>query len=76
MACSFNHQQRTLPSRPLSEHIIYAPSHSVGFTDSMGAASVIINTIVMEYFNMFHDQSIDRIKRFEALAKEKNYYWN
>jgi len=63
------------PLVPLADHIIYAPSHSVDFTDSMGAASVIINTIVMEYVNKFRDQSIDRIKRFEALAKEKKYYW-
>ena len=63
------------PLVPLADHVVYAPSHSVGFTDSMGAASVIINTIVMEYVNKYHDQSIDRIKRFEALAKAKNYYW-
>lgn len=63
------------PLAPLADHILYAPSHSVGFTDSMGAASVLINAIVMEYMDKFPDQSINRIKRFEALAKEKNYYW-
>jgi hypothetical protein len=41
----------------------------------MGAATVIINTLVLEYINKFHEKSIDRIKRFEALALEKNYYW-
>lgn len=64
------------PLVPLSEHVIYAPSHSIAFTDSMGAATVVINTIVMEYIHKFHDKSIDKIKRFEALAKEKRYYWN
>lgn len=63
------------PLVPMSDHVLYAPSHSVGFTDSMGAATVLINTIVLEYINKFHEQSIDRIKRFEALAKEKHYYW-
>jgi DNA-binding MurR/RpiR family transcriptional regulator len=63
------------PLAPLSDHIIYAPSHSVAFTDSMGAAVVVINTLVMEYINKFHDQSIDKIKRFEELAKEHHYYW-
>ena len=59
----------------LSDHVIYAPSHSVSFTDSMGAATVIINTIVLEYMNKFHEKSLDRIKQFETLASEKNYYW-
>lgn len=63
------------PLVPMSDYVIYAPSHSVDFTDSMGAASVIINTIVMEYINKYHDKSIDKIKRFELLAKEKQYYW-
>lgn len=63
------------PLVALSDNVIYAPSHSVSFTDSMGAATVIINTIVLEYINKFHEKSIDRIKRFEALALEKNYYW-
>lgn len=64
------------PLVPLSDHVIYAPAHSVAFTDSMGAASVMINTIIMEYITKFHDQSIDKIRRFEALAKEKKYYWS
>lgn len=34
------------PCVPLSDCVIYAPSHSVSFTDSMGAASVVINTIM------------------------------
>lgn len=63
------------PCVPLSDYVIYAPSHSVAFTDSMGAASVVINTIIMESINKFHDKSITRIKRFEELAKEKQYYW-
>lgn len=63
------------PLVSLSDHIFYAPSHSVSFTDSMGAATVIVNTIVLEYINKFHEKSIDRIKRFETLALEKNYYW-
>lgn len=63
------------PCVPLSDYVIYAPSHSVAFTDSMGSASVVINTIVMEYISKFHDKSIDRIKRFEELAREKQYYW-
>lgn len=63
------------PCVPLSDYVIYAPSHSVAFTDSMGAASVVINTIIMESISKFHDESIDRIKRFEELAKEKQYYW-
>lgn len=63
------------PCVPLSDYVIYAPSHSIAFTDSMGAASVVINTIVMEYISKFHDKSIDRIKRFEELAREKQYYW-
>jgi DNA-binding MurR/RpiR family transcriptional regulator len=64
------------PLVPLADYVIYAPSHSVAFTDSMGAATVIINTIVVEYINRFHDCSLDKIKRFEALAKEKQYYWS
>lgn len=63
------------PLVPLADHIIYAPSHSCGFTDSMGAATVIINAIIMEYMNKFPDQSMGSIKRFETLAREKNYYW-
>ena len=63
------------PLVALSDHVIYAPSHSVSFTDSMGAATVIINTIVLEYMNKFHEKSLDRIKQFETLASEKNYYW-
>lgn len=63
------------PLVALSDDVIYAPSHSVSFTDSMSAATAIINTIVLEYINKFHDKSIDRIKRFEALAAEKSYYW-
>lgn len=63
------------PLVPLSDYTFYAPSHSVAFTDSMGAAIVLINTIVMEYITKFHDKSMDRIKRFEALAKDKHYYW-
>ncbi|MDR3592649.1 MAG: MurR/RpiR family transcriptional regulator [Negativicutes bacterium] len=63
------------PLVPLSDLVIYAPSHSVAFTDSMGAASVIINTMILEYTHKFHDTSIDKIKRFETLAKEKKYYW-
>ena len=63
------------PLVALSDHVIYAPSHSVSFTDSMGAATVIINTIVLEYMNKFHEKSLDRIKQFETLAAEKSYYW-
>lgn len=63
------------PLVALSDYVIYAPSHSVSFTDSMGAATVIINTLVLEYIKKFHEKSIDRIKRFETLALEKNYYW-
>ena len=63
------------PFVPLADYAIYAPSHSVAFTDSMGAAVVVINTLVMEYISKFHDQSIDKIKRFEELAKEQQYYW-
>ena len=63
------------PLVPLSDYVIFAPAHSVAFTDSMGAAAVVINTMIVEYINKFHDQSLDRIKRFEALAKEKQYYW-
>lgn len=63
------------PLVPLSEHVIYAPSHSIAFTDSMGAATVVINTIVLEYIHKFHDKSIEKLKRFEELAKEKRYYW-
>lgn len=63
------------PLVPLANYTIYAPSHSVSFTDSMGAATIVINTIVMEYINRFHEKSINRIKRFESLAKEKEYYW-
>lgn len=63
------------PLVPLSDYVIYAPAHSVAFTDSMGAAAVVINTMIVEYINKFHDQSLDRIKRFEALAKDKHYYW-
>jgi DNA-binding MurR/RpiR family transcriptional regulator len=63
------------PCVPLSDYVMYAPSHSVAFTDSMGAASVVINTIIMESVNKFHDKAIDRIKRFEELAREKQYYW-
>lgn len=63
------------PLVPLSDYVIYAPAHSVAFTDSMGAAAVVINTMIIEYLNRFHDKSIDKIKRFEELAKEKQYYW-
>ena len=63
------------PLVPLSDYVIYAPAHSVAFTDSMGAAAVIINTMVIEYINKFHDKSIDKLKRFEELAKEHHYYW-
>lgn len=63
------------PLVSLSDFVIYAPSHSVAFTDSMGGAAVIINTLVMEYISKFHDKSIDTIKRFEELAKEHQYYW-
>lgn len=63
------------PLAALSDHVIYAPSRSVLFTDSIGAATVIINTIVLEYINKYHEKSMDRIKQFEALALEKNYYW-
>jgi len=59
----------------LSDFVIYAPSHSVAFTDSMGAATVVINTLVMEYIRKFHNKSIDKIKRFEELAREHQYYW-
>lgn len=63
------------PLVPISDYVLYAPSHSLSFTDSMGAAIVIINTLVMEYITKYHDQSIDKIKRFEELAKEHQYYW-
>ena len=39
------------PLVSMSEHVIYAPSHSVAFTDSMGAATVVINTMVLEYLD-------------------------
>lgn len=63
------------PCVPLSDYVIYAPSHSVAFTDSMGAASIIINTIIMDSLNKFHDKYLARIKRFEDLARDKQYYW-
>ncbi|HMM21905.1 MAG TPA: MurR/RpiR family transcriptional regulator [Selenomonadales bacterium] len=63
------------PLVPLADYVLYAPAHSVAFTDSMGAASVIINTIIMEYINKYQDSSLERLKRFEELAREKQYYW-
>jgi DNA-binding MurR/RpiR family transcriptional regulator len=63
------------PLIPLSDFVIYAPSHSVAFTDSMSAGVVVINTLVMGYIGKFHDKSIDKIKRFEELAKYHQYYW-
>ncbi|MGB9977430.1 MurR/RpiR family transcriptional regulator [Thermovenabulum sp.] len=66
----------TSPLVPLSDYVIYAPANSVSFTDSMSTPIVMINTIVLEYIYKFHDQAIEKIKRFEEIAKEFNYYYH
>ena len=62
------------PLVPLSDYTLYAPSHSLAFTDSFGAATVMINTIVMELVSKYPEFSQKIIPKFEAIAKEQKYY--
>ena len=62
------------PLVPLTDHVLYAPSHSLAFTDSYGATTIMINTIIMELITRYPEFSETIIPQFEAIAKEQKYY--
>lgn len=62
------------PLVPLSDDILYAPSHSLAFTDSYGSATVLINTIIMELIDRYPKYTDQIIPQFEKIAKERKYY--
>lgn len=62
------------PLVPLADDILYAPSHSLAFTDSYGTATVLINTIIMELIDRYPQYTDQIIPQFEKIAKERKYY--
>lgn len=62
------------PLVPLADNILYAPSHSLAFTDSYGTATVLINTIIMELINCYPEYTDQIIPQFEQIAKDRKYY--
>ncbi len=62
------------PLVPLSDHVLYAPSYSLAFTDSFSGATVLINTLIMEIVSKYPELTQTVIPQFEKIAKEKGYY--
>ena len=63
------------PLVPISDHVLYAPSHSLAFTDSLGAPALLINTLIVEMIHKYPQSTMETITRFEKLAKEHRYFW-
>lgn len=62
------------PLVPLSDLVLYAPSHSLAFTDSYGAANILINTVIMELIAKYPEFTEKIIPTFEQIAATQKYY--
>lgn len=63
------------PLVPLSDHVLYAPAHSLSFTDSFSSGMVLINLLVTEIVTQHPELADTVIATFEKIAKDNDYYF-